>query len=285
MRSQREKGVYMKSCCSIALLVLASFMPLRAAEQPSVLTDGTPVRVRLNRNVSSADAKVGDSVDFGVVEDVLVNGAVIIRRGSTVLATVTEAQPKGLMGKSGKLNIALDYVRSILGEKIALRAVKENQRDESSGSVGAIATTIITAPLLPFMKGKDVTIPKGTEVTAYVHGDVRLDETRIRAQGPNVSTPADTAGATPSAPGSATPSSPTPPVSPDTAKASSPAPVSGMTNADVVALKAAGFSDDLMISKIKSSRTAFRMDTRDMIDLKTAGLSDRVIAAMLEKTK
>lgn len=115
----------MKSSSVIALLVLAALTALSLAQQPFVLTDGTPIRVRLNRNISSAHAKVGETVDFDVVEDVLVNGVVVIQRNSRVLATVTEARPKGLMGKAGKLNVNTDHARSILGEKIALRAVKE----------------------------------------------------------------------------------------------------------------------------------------------------------------
>jgi hypothetical protein len=250
--------------------------------------------VRLNRSVSSADAKVGEPVDFDVVEDILVSGAVVIQRGSKVLATVTEAQPKGLMGKAGKLNVSLDHARSVLGEKIALRAVKENERG-GSGNLGSLATSVVTAPLLLFMKGKDVTIPKGTEVTAYVHGDIRLDEARIRAHSANVSTagqPAD-AGAPPPAP-AAPVAAPPSQAAPDPAAAAAPqaAPAprasarpSGMTNTDVLALKAAGFSDDLIISKIKSSRCAFQLETGDLIDLKKSGLSDRVIGAMMDKAQ
>jgi diacylglycerol kinase family enzyme len=31
------------------------------------------------------------------------------------------------------------------------------------------------APFFLFMHGKDITIPKGTEITAYINGDMRLD--------------------------------------------------------------------------------------------------------------
>ena len=34
------------------------------------LDDGTPVRLRINRTISSEDARVGDTVDFEVLEDV-----------------------------------------------------------------------------------------------------------------------------------------------------------------------------------------------------------------------
>jgi hypothetical protein len=48
-----------------------------------------------------------------------------------------------------------------------------------------VATSIIffpAAPLFLFMKGKDITIPKGTEVTAFVSGDMPLDMAKF--QGP-----------------------------------------------------------------------------------------------------
>jgi hypothetical protein len=32
------------------------------------------------------------------------------------------------------------------------------------------------------MKGKDITIPKGTEITAYINGDIPLDPKRFRPQ-------------------------------------------------------------------------------------------------------
>jgi hypothetical protein len=40
---------------------------LLAQQQPLVLHDGTPVRLRLNRNLSSADSTVGETADFEVL--------------------------------------------------------------------------------------------------------------------------------------------------------------------------------------------------------------------------
>src|SRR6266481_5060726 len=48
---------------------------------------------------------------------------------------------------------------------------------------GAIVATSIVffpaAPLFLFMHGKDITIPKGTEVTAYVNGDYPIDLVKL----------------------------------------------------------------------------------------------------------
>ena len=102
---------------------------LAATAQPSpfVLHDGTPVRLRLGRNLSSHDAQTGETVDFEVLDDVQVNDHVVIKRGATALATVTEAQAKRRLGRGGKLDVALDYVRLTTGDKVALRAVKDTK--------------------------------------------------------------------------------------------------------------------------------------------------------------
>ncbi|MGA9544500.1 MAG: hypothetical protein WBQ85_13080, partial [Candidatus Sulfotelmatobacter sp.] len=68
-----------------------------------VLEDQTPVRLRLNRTISSADAHLGDTVDFSTVDDITVNGTLVIPKGGLAFATVTEAQAKRRMARGGKL--------------------------------------------------------------------------------------------------------------------------------------------------------------------------------------
>lgn len=148
------------------------------------LQDGTPVKLRINRNMSSADAKTGETVDFEVLEDIKIGDVIIIPKGGTALGTVTRGKPKGRLGKGGKLDINIDSVRAVSGDKIALRAVRSKQGTNTTGAMtGAmIASGILffpVAPLFLFLKGKEVKIPKGTEITAYVNGDTPLDPTRF----------------------------------------------------------------------------------------------------------
>src|SRR5512146_2707613 len=89
----------------------AQATPAPAALNGFGLEDGTPVRLRLTRNLTSASDKTGDTVDFEVLEDVSVNGVVVIPRGATAWATITEAQPKRRMGRGGKLDVNIDSVR------------------------------------------------------------------------------------------------------------------------------------------------------------------------------
>lgn len=148
------------------------------------LHDATPVRMRLSRNLSSADAKTGDTVDFEVLEDLKVDDVLVIARGATAIATVTEAQAKRRMARGGKLDITIDYVRLVNGDKVALKAVKDTSGGGHTGAMtGAIVATSLVlwpaAPFFLFMHGKDTTIPKDTEITAYVNGEIKLDRQKL----------------------------------------------------------------------------------------------------------
>jgi hypothetical protein len=171
------------------------------------------------------------------------------------------------MARGGKLDVNIDYVRLVNDEKIALRAVKETKGGGHTGAMtGAIVATSLVffpaAPFFLFMHGKDITIPKGTEITGYVQGDVTLDATKLVAK---------TGNAQPAL------------VAP--AEARSPAPTlsgNAMTNQDVIALKSAGLSDELVVAKINRAPAEYKLDTEDLIALKQANLSEPVIQAMIE---
>lgn len=151
---------------------------------PLVLEDGTPVKLVLQENLSSANTVTGQTVSFETVEDVMVDGIVVIPKMSTAWATITQAQAKRRMGRGGKLDLNIDKVRLADGEKAMLRAVREGKGGGHAGAMtGAmVATSLViwpAAPLFLLMHGKDVTIPKGTEINAFVNGDSKLDRNRF----------------------------------------------------------------------------------------------------------
>ena len=137
------------------------------------------MKLRLSETISSASARAGQEIPFEVVEDIRVDDIVVLPKGATAIGAVTEANAKKSMGRGGKLNVSLSYARLKDQEKVALRATQENR---GGGHVGAmtvamVATGIVffpVAPLFLFIHGKDITIPAGTEITAFVDGDVPL---------------------------------------------------------------------------------------------------------------
>jgi hypothetical protein len=116
-----------------------------------------------------------------------VNGLVVIPHGSMAWATVTDAEHKKRMGRAGKLDLNIDKVRLADGERALLRAVKETKGGGHQGAmVGAmVATSLVVwpaAPLFLMMHGKDVTLPKGTNISAFVQGNITLDAARFQRQ-------------------------------------------------------------------------------------------------------
>jgi len=205
--------------CALLLCALLSQVPFSDAQQPApqqpmasstfnkfALDDGTPIKLRLNRNLSSADAKTGDNIDFEVLEEVKVNDVVVIPKGNIAIGTVTAAEHKKRMARGGKLDIEIDYVKLADGEKASIRAVKETKGGGHTGAMtGAIvATSLVVWPAAPFflfMHGKDTTIPKGTEITAYVNGNMPLDPVKFAPISPATSNiVASSAGASQSTP-------------------------------------------------------------------------------------
>ncbi len=91
----------------------------------NILHEGTSVRTRIGRTVSSEDAKEGENIDFETLDDIKVGEIVVIPKGSVAMATVTEAAPKRRMGRGGKLTVNIDYVRLPSGEKLALRGIQD----------------------------------------------------------------------------------------------------------------------------------------------------------------
>jgi hypothetical protein len=164
--------------------------PEPSAMKPALefgLSEDTPIRLRLGRTISSSTENLNDKVDFDVLEAVKVGDVIVIPQGAKAIATVTEAKKKGRMGKAGKLNVNIDYVQDALGDKIPLRAVKGGSGGSHTGAMtGAIVATSIlffpAAPFFLFMHGKDITIPKGTEITAYVAADTALDRAKFASK-------------------------------------------------------------------------------------------------------
>lgn len=193
-----RKSIFAMMFLMLCPLLIARQAPAQAAVTPATqpqagpsqppplhtLLDGTPVKLRLSQTISSADAKVGQEIPFEVTEDVKVDDLVVLPKGATAIGTVTEADHKKSMGRAGKLNMSISYARLSDQEKAALRAVKDSK---GGGHVGAmtgamVATSIVffpAAPLFLFVHGKDITIPQGTEITAFVEGDMHLDMTRF----------------------------------------------------------------------------------------------------------
>jgi hypothetical protein len=79
----------------VAVLLLSVTQPV-LADQDWILHEGTPVRMRIMRSISSADAHEGDRVDFQTLDDIDVSNVLVIPKNSTALGTITVAESKNV---------------------------------------------------------------------------------------------------------------------------------------------------------------------------------------------
>lgn len=103
------------------------FLEVRSGSQTGTripLNPGELVRIgrtRASDFAFSDDSHMScDNVDFEVLDDITVNGMLIIPKEGLAFATVTEAQAERRMARGGKLDINIDYVKLVSGEKAAL---------------------------------------------------------------------------------------------------------------------------------------------------------------------
>jgi hypothetical protein len=154
------------------LLAQASPMVVgTSANAPLVLPQGTSVRLRTLSPLNSMESKAGDRFDLEVSEDVLLNGMVIIPRGSAAKGEVTLVKKKGMWGKSGKLETRVLSVRAN-GRDIPLRGTVNDKGD--TGTAGVIGAIVVLPLAGFFVTGTSANLPQGTGYTGITESDIPI---------------------------------------------------------------------------------------------------------------
>jgi hypothetical protein len=168
------------------LLSQATKQPLPAATTPVKapttamefgLEDGTPVKLKFKQTISSKTAKEGDIVILEVAEDVAVKNKLVIAKGADAKGKVTKVRASGMLGRKGKLEITLQEVTLVSGERVALRG---SQTGGGGHAGGLIAVAAVINPLALLFKGKSAVYEAGTEVPAFIDGNFVLSRSKFR---------------------------------------------------------------------------------------------------------
>ena len=149
-----------------------------AAPAKVVLKEGTEVNLKFAQTLSSKTAVVGDPVDLLLDEDLTVGSALVAKKGSHAVATITTAKKAGMMGRGGDLSLHLEYLKT--GDtRVKLRGVQGRSGDDKTGATVGL---VIAFGVLGFMKhGKQAEVKEGTPIKAFVDQDVELAPAAIAA--------------------------------------------------------------------------------------------------------
>ena len=144
--------------------------PVCNANSGCLLRDGTEVTLKFAADISSKTAHEGDPVEFLLDGDLRVAETVVVPKGAHAVATISTAKKAGMMGKPGELSVQLQYL--IAGsDHVGLRGTK-GKEDESKTGATLLRQVCFFGPIGLIKHGKDVDIPAGTPLTAYMDQDV-----------------------------------------------------------------------------------------------------------------
>jgi hypothetical protein len=180
--SAQNNGMAQPAFRIAATLILTSIATASQPLSPTspVLHDATPIRLRLTRDLTFNNVKPGDLVDFEVLEDLRIDGLLVLAHGVRATATITQAEPNTRKTHGGKLGVNLESIPLLNGGKVAIRAMKEGREaantDQKAGAPMANAALVRpAAPYLLFAYGRDEVFPEGTGLAVYIDGELKLD--------------------------------------------------------------------------------------------------------------
>jgi hypothetical protein len=165
------------------------------APPPSTVTlpAGTMIDLEMVDSVSSSASAVGDAASARIVQDVVVDGAVVVPAGSVLSGTVTEANPANRFAGIASLALHFDWLETPAGQRIPVdatfRAEKRGEKKKDAATIGgaavggailgrilkdkdraegtkegAIAGAVIGTAIAGATKGQDVEMAAGTPV-------------------------------------------------------------------------------------------------------------------------
>lgn len=154
------------------ILSILSITPCLFADEIKI-SERTVVPVKLIQHLKGDAITVGQSVDFEVSRDIIIDNFIVIKRGAPAYGNVTGAEKAGYVSKGGKIGLSIDYCKAIDGKKVYLKSILQKEGESHVG--GNIAASIIVCPLFLLAKGEQAELPVGMEFRSYVENDVYVE--------------------------------------------------------------------------------------------------------------
>ena len=208
---------------------------------------GTPIRLAVARNVSSAVDRQGDAVTLEVLEGVRVNGVEVVAPRSQVTATVVTAEPLRSGSKGGVLQFKIRALAVRPGVSIPLGLAAPVPVPASAATAGSIPVRIAgnATPVYSLVGARtEAVMVRGTQLTVFVQKAVVIDVGKTSPAGGGTTAPRV------------------------------------LTNEDIVAMHRAGQTEDAIIAAIRGTPGNYRLAAADLAILKKAGLTSRILEAM-----
>lgn len=114
-------------------------------------------------------------MEFKTTENLIINGVVVIPKGTIGMGYVYEVQKAGGFGRKGVLRIAGKEIKTLNNVSVPLRKGLEGKGKTDGGAVAVAAAVSLVGGL--FMKGSNINYPAGTGFQVEVRDNVDLGVT------------------------------------------------------------------------------------------------------------
>ena len=135
----------------------------------------TMLNVELIEPANSKTHKKNQQVEFKTTENLIINGVVVIPKGTIGMGYVYEVQKAGGFGRKGVLRIAGKEIKTLNNVSVPLRKGLEGKGKNDGGAVAVAAAVSLVGGL--FMKGSNINYPAGTDFQVEVRDNVDLGVT------------------------------------------------------------------------------------------------------------
>ena len=132
----------------------------------------TALEVQLMDRMDCKRVQKYQAVDFKTVENLIINGVVVIPAGTIGKGYVYEVQKPGGFGRKGVLRIAAHEIKTINGIKVPLMKGLEGKGKTDGGAVAVAAAVSFLGGFL--MKGSGIVYEPGTNFMVEVKADTDL---------------------------------------------------------------------------------------------------------------
>ena len=155
------------------LMCMAMAVTFAFAQKHVTVKAGTIVPLQSVKQVKAADVTEGETVDFQVISDVVVDGCIAIPKGTLAKGVVFEAKKSSLAGTKGRLVITISNVILPSGEQIFFSNTAARVYGKNRTPL-AVITGLFVWPCI-FIPGTKAVMPEGYEVQAVVAANTAVN--------------------------------------------------------------------------------------------------------------
>jgi len=136
------------------------------AQTGTQIPSGTVVIVKTNTTLTPEQLNIGDTVDLSVVNDVVIDGKVVIAAGAAARGEIVSAKKRNFIGIAGKIGMVLQSAQAVDGSSVQIRGSKIVEGEDKM--VMSIGLSLICCILFALIKGGEAVVPAGVQIEAQV---------------------------------------------------------------------------------------------------------------------